>query len=156
MIFTTNSDDNNKTKFTLIPPRFSLRIFTASLARSCSDWVPILFATLVSFGVDTLLRSSIYRALNHLFSPCEYNLMQCMMTYSLCNYCDAPPLTNPGRGSRGWVPHPPSETVCHCSPWSTRAWSAPSRGRCWWWGQNFSCRGSVPICLKVGACWVGI
>lgn len=64
-------------------------------------------------------------------------------------------LTNHCRWLRVWVLHLPSETVYRCSPWSTQVWSAPSRGRCCWWGQSFSFPGSAPICLKVGAYWEG-
>lgn len=64
-----NSEKNKNKQLTLIPPRFSLRIFTASLALSGSGCAPILFATLLSFGSTTLLRSSIWRTSSHSLFP---------------------------------------------------------------------------------------
>lgn len=66
--------------------------------------------------------------------------------------CDCQPLS-PALDWIWWGRRLLSETVCHCSPWSSLSWNAPSTGRCWRWGWSFSSPGCAPICLQVGAYW---
>lgn len=140
-------------KLTLMVILLSRRKTPASLVRSWSPCVTVLFTRLVSLGTTTLFRSAICAiVIDSLVMRQDDRISEPIDTFEYVE-SDSPPLSF--HATVWWVQHPLSETVCRCNPWSIRAGNVPSRDRCWPLEQSFSCPGSAPIWPQVEVCWVG-
>ena len=150
---THSADNNNRNS-----PSFRLSFLCVyrqrlelSLARLVLPWdllrlsplVPLLFYEVQSVELSVIYSLDVKVKQDDLFRPKKQTVGK-----------ESTPLMNPAHWRTGWALRPLSETVCHCSPWSSQSGNALSRGRCWQLGQSFSSPGCAPICWRAVACWV--